>query len=272
MPQEVYPNPPIALTACEVRVPPSGLPISDGEIADIRDRLADVFPVVRSKARQQVTVEVNPSGAEPTVSNDRVLQLTNREQSVVAQIAPESIVLKTADYRGWAKFRPLLSQVLQATSAAAAPGGYHRVGLRYIDEIRLPAGGGQVADWEGYLNDALLAPVSLGQADDDLSPKGWQTVTQFAAGEQHTVVVRYGPNDGYAVNPDQPPHRPNRAPPGPFFLFDIDSYWETDKTIPAFEPDEVTALCDRLHRPVRALFDAAVTDRLRDEVLRKEPA
>lgn len=270
--QEVYPNAPIALAVCEVRLPPSGVQIPDEHVTGLRDLLGDVLPVVQSQSRQHVNIDMNPRDPKPpSVTAERILQLTDRIQSIVVQVAPESVVIKTADYQGWDRFRPLLGRVLRATRDVVDPNGYLRVGLRYIDEIRLPEGGGEVTDWTGYLNDALLAPATLGEADQELESRGWQTVAQFESASQHTVVVRYGPNDGHAVNPAEPPRRRRTPPQGPYFLFDIDSYWESDGTIPEFNPDSIATLCDELHRPVRALFDAAVTDRLRDDVLRKEP-
>jgi uncharacterized protein (TIGR04255 family) len=273
VPQEVYPNAPIVLTACEVRLPPSGLPVLDEHITGLRDRLDDVLPVFRTLSNQQVSVGFGPTGPEPpSVTRQRVLQLTDRAQSLVVQVAPDSLVIKTADYQGWEVFRPVIGQVLRAARDVLAPDGYSRVGLRYIDEIRLPAGGGNVEDWDGYLNPILLAPDKLRAAAEGLASGGWQVVTRFAADDHHDVVVRYGPGDGHAVKPKEPPLPPRIPAPGPFFLFDIDSFWEGDSEIPEFDPDGLGSLCDRLHQPVRALFDNAVTDRLRDEVLRKERA
>lgn len=273
MAQEIFPNAPIALTACEVRLPASGLPVPDDSVVGLRDALADILPLVRRQARQHVTMGFGQAQLEePIVSSDTVVQLTDRDQAVVVQVAPDSLVVKTADYQGWDNLRPLISRVVSAARDVLGPDGYLRIGLRYIDEIRLPTEGGQVTDWQGYLNGCLLAPMDLGEADDALTAVGWQTAVQFRAGPEHTVVVRHGPGNGHAVNPSEPPRRPRTPPAGPYFLFDIDSFWETDGTIPEFDPDGIMSICDQLHRPVRALFDTAVTDRLRDEVLRKEPA
>lgn len=269
---EVYLNAPIVLTACEVRLPPSGLQVSDSQIKGLRDRLDDVLPVLRTFDNRQVSVGFGPTGPEPPeVTRQRVLQLSDRAQSLVVHVAADSVVIKTADYQGWAAFRPVIDQVLRAARDVLAPDGYLRVGLRYIDEIRLPAGGGSVGDWEAYLNPILLAPDGLRAAAEGLESGGWQVLTRFAANDQHDVVVRYGPSDGHAVNPKEPPLSTRRRPAGPFFLFDIDSFWETNAGIPEFDPEALGSLCDQLHRPVRTLFESAVTDRLREEVLREEP-
>lgn len=273
VPREVYHNAPIVLTACEVRLPPSGLPVLDKQITGLRDRLDDVLPVLRTYANPQVSVGSGPQVPRPAeVTRQRVLQLSDRAQSLVVQVAPDSLVIKTADYQGWEAFRPVIGQVLRAARDVLSPDGYLRVGLRYIDEIRLPLGGASVGDWEGYLNPILLAPDGLRAAAQGLASGGWQVITRFLVDDQHDVVVRYGPNDGHAVDPNEPPLSPHRRPAGPFFLFDIDSFWETGAEIPEFNPDDLGSLCDQLHQPVRTLFESAVTDRLRDEVLRKDPA
>lgn len=273
VPQEIYPNAPIALMACEVRLPPGGLPILDDQIAEFRSVLADTLPVGRSFGQQQVAVQFGPDRmGPPSVTETRIIELTNRPQSVVVQAAPDSIVVKTADYTGWDEFRPLLSRVLVAARDVLDPDGFLRVGLRYVDEIRLPDGAGKdLSDWGGYVEEALLAPVPLESATDALRLRGWQTVVQFEAGEQHAVVIRYGPGEGFAVPPSELPRRPRMPSSGPFFMFDVDSFWETGGAIPEFDPDGITALCDNLHAPVRGLFEAAITERLRDDVLRKEP-
>lgn len=273
MPQEVYPNPPVVLTACEVRVPPTGLPVSNDQIQALREQLREVLPILTVQPLQQVTLQVSEGRPQPpTFDSARLVLLSNRERTFLVQVAADSVVVKTADYRGWDEFRPILARVIRATRDTFDPDGYVRIGLRYIDEIRLPDGGDDVHEWDGYLADDLLTPSTLSGADQALRTTGWEAVTQFEAGPGHTVIVRYGPKVGYAVNPADQPRRVRLPPAGPYFLFDVDSYWETSGGVPEFNPDELTERCDDLHRPVRSLFDRAITDALRDQVLRKAPA
>ncbi|MFC2725538.1 MAG: TIGR04255 family protein, partial [Bifidobacterium dentium] len=56
--------------------------------------------------------------------------------------------------------------------------------------------------------------------------------------------------------------------PGPLFKLDIDSYWQPDD-IPVFDPNRILAIADKLHDPVRSMFEGLITNRLRNEVLRR---
>ena len=60
------------------------------------------------------------------------------------------------------------------------------------------------------------------------------------------------------------------APPGGhFFLLDTDAAWTLppDEGVPEATVEFVRTVADRLHRPVKDLFEARLTERLRSEVL-----
>jgi uncharacterized protein (TIGR04255 family) len=64
-----------------------------------------------------------------------------------------------------------------------------------------------------------------------------------------------------------------RSPPsnsGPYFLVDIDSFWAAGDAVPEFSVNRALEMIDQLHGPVRELFEAAITERLRTEVLRSK--
>jgi len=112
----------------------------------------------------------------------------------------------------------------------------------------------------------LLGPAPVG-AELNLKVNQWQGVVIFEGAPGHTVIVRYGPREGYAVDPGGDLKRPI-PPPAPFFLMDIDSFWIPPDEIPEFEPSTILSLTDKLHEPVGQLYESLITDRLRDEVLR----
>jgi len=60
------------------------------------------------------------------------------------------------------------------------------------------------------------------------------------------------------------------APPrGPYYLIDIDSAWQGEAPVPPLDR-WLLAKLDELHAPIRHLFETAITEELRNEVLRKE--
>jgi uncharacterized protein (TIGR04255 family) len=57
----------------------------------------------------------------------------------------------------------------------------------------------------------------------------------------------------------------SRSPTGSYFLIDIDSGWNAPvDDLPEFAVGEVLDVLDRLHAPVREVFERMITDKLRD--------
>ena len=177
----------------------------------------------------------------------------------------EAIVIETTRYVRWEDLRALVADVLDARNQVGDVDGVERVGLRYVDEIRVP--GAPADEWAPWVDVTLLGPGPVGE-ELGLAPALWQGTSAFAPGPQRTVVLRYGPRDGYAVDPGGDIKR-SMPTPGPFFLMDIDSFWIPSEGTPEFDTKALLATCDELHAPVRTLFERLITDRLREEVFRR---
>jgi uncharacterized protein (TIGR04255 family) len=67
------------------------------------------------------------------------------------------------------------------------------------------------------------------------------------------------------------PLRLRSSGPGPYFLIDTTGAWTlSDGEVPKYIVDDALELCERLHDPLHVLFEASITERLRDEALRRE--
>ena len=140
--------------------------------------------------------------------------------------------------------------------------------LRYIDEIRIPDTVPVNETWADWVDGSLLGPAPMGSRLGLLAAE-WQGLVRFDAGPGRSIVLRYGPREGYAVDPGGDLKRP-MADSGPFFLLDIDSFWTPTGEIPEFDSGRILAVVDELHAPVSQLFETLITERLRSEVLRNE--
>jgi uncharacterized protein (TIGR04255 family) len=182
-------------------------------------------------------------------------------------IKEQALVVETTAYGGWQEsFRPLLADVVEAFSQISAPDGVLRVGLRYIDEVRVPEIDAVPGDWRGYIDEHLLAPADPDFIPSILRPTVWQGLVKYRTSDASTLTVRYGPQLGHAVDPRGATRRKNAPPAGPFFLLDSDSAWEAADDVPEFERNKIIDICDDLHEPTKAFFHIAVTDKLREEV------
>ncbi len=260
---EVYPHAPVVLVALEVRHSIAG-PLSQIQQRKIKQRLNDVLPILRTG--QLTNIEGVVGATEPpTVHVEKFPKFFNRDSTISSSIREGGIVVETTRYAGWERLHELVGNVLLARREVGDIDGVERVGLRYINEIRVP--GQPNIDWEQWVDTTLLGPAHRGEKLG-LPAVHWQGVTAFAPGPDRTAVLRYGPREGYAVDPGGDLKRP--APtPGPFFLMDIDSFWTPSEEVPKFDVEQLIATSDELHAPVRTLFEGLITDRLREEVLRR---
>lgn len=259
--REVYRNPPAALVAVEVRHTASAALTSDEE-ARVKALVGDVFPLAQPLQPGLVFSMgfPNPGGPGAPQAPPRY---TNRERTIAVTFAPQLLLLETTKHESFAALNELLGLVVGARQEVAPVDGLERLGLRYIDEIRVPDP--EPIDWSKWVHCSLVGPADVG-AELGLSLIEHQALGHFQVSDGHSLNLAYGPRRGHAVA-DKPLVR-TLPPAGPFFLLDIDSSWTAQGIIPEFDPTFITRLCEELHVPVNALFEALITDNLREQVLR----
>jgi uncharacterized protein (TIGR04255 family) len=174
------------------------------------------------------------------------------------------VVVETTAYPGWDKFKSIASEALAARMQVSPVDAVERIGLRYIDEVRVPNGEDTIK-WTQWLSESVMAPSP---PDDVALPLAqWQGVAIYGTQPGHMMLMRYGPQNGLAVNFEGGDlRRAQSADPGPFFLIDIDSFWTPTDELAEVDVDRVMATCEEVHQPVRSLFESLVKDKLRDEV------
>lgn len=273
---EVYPNAPLALVVVEVRFPSAaavgGRPLSVTLQRTFRDLLGREW-VIGSLKTHKVEIAFGPGGAiTQPVQSQIVSRFTVRDRTRAVAITEESVTIETTAYTHYLDFRETLEKAITAAAEILEPDGIVRIGMRYINEIRVT--GIDEADpytWRQWVDPSLLAPGLAQMKDKGFPPTVWESAAQYQTGPDQKLVLRYGPRVGQIMNPASPLRRPRLPEPGAFFLLDFDSFWEPSDSIPEFGSSVVTGVCDQLRIPIRTLFDLLVTDRLLGE-FRKEPA
>lgn len=117
------------------------------------------------------------------------------------------------------------------------------------------------------MDPVLLGPTHVG-GDLGLVSARNEGLAVFSGADNSALVLRYGAQKDYAVQSTPDLRRP-LPPPGPLFKLDIDSFWQAGDEVPEFDPGFVLARADELHEPVRGVFERLISDRLREEVLRR---
>ncbi len=264
--REVYPNAPLRFVAFEVRFPASPTLATQELRRVLFEALRGTFPISQS-APGPVEVQIVP-GAQPLVqSSGDQLQMVDRTRRRAVTVGTRALLVQTTDYTRYESFAEWIGLAVRALEATGEAAAMERIGLRYTDEIRIP-GVDRPADWAPYVAPTMLGPIDLLGAADASTTQG---LVEFAPAERQRLVMRYGAGSGWMVAPDGV-LRTKSSESGPYFLIDLDSFWTApEDELPEFVADEVLRICDELHSPVRVAFEAAITEKLRNDVLRGSP-
>lgn len=258
-----YLNAPLKLVVFAAELSPVALLGETATLDQIHARLRGELPI-----REDVTNAFVP-GPDGGLLPANGARLVDRSQHRAVMVTPSRIAADTTTYSTFSEFAEFLGRVLDAVAAVAPGRACRRLGLRYVDEIRVAAAEpGNVEQWLDWVDDSLLPTVALRNRPgncrreiagvvDDTDDDGFGV--RFA---WHTGV-------GHAVQPVGPLVVPNPSPPGPYLALDTDSYWtaQPGAEVLGLGDPALIDLVRKLHEPVQRYFEMTLTDRLRQEVL-----
>jgi uncharacterized protein (TIGR04255 family) len=251
-----YSRAPLALVVLEVRHPPA--PELDLSVMQaLKMALRGHTPILKSG--EIVEVEL-PSGTKRVTTYPK---LVSRDKRINVSFKSNALTIETTDYKGWAAFKDLAGAVLAAREDIAPVDGVERIGLRYIDEIRVSDA--SPVDWSLWVSKSLLGPYAQASVAQ-LRIQQQQCAIQYAstdhAGDSYTL--RYGSGFGQVFLSQADLVRPYETPNGEFFLIDTDGAWvDTENRIPEFHTPALLNTCDRIHAPIKELFESLIPDELR---------
>ena len=261
---EIYPGTPLVSVTFELRHPESEA-IHGARRSALHRALETDYPLMRSQQSFTQTFDLGPGGSVSQPVREEFPRFLNRNLNTSVSFTKTSTIIETSAYPGWATFRAEIETICEARNSVEPILGIERLGLRYIDEVRVNMA--QTPGWEPWIHESLLAGRMESSAG--LPLRLWQGTLVYGSEPGQGLVLRYGPAEGYAVDPGSDLRRPEPVEPGPFFLLDIDSFWVPIDGVPVYDAGELIVEIDKLHKPVRQLFESSITDKYRDEVLRK---
>lgn len=269
--REIYPNAPLTLVAAEVRYPLSPR-LAKVEPDLLLERLGHMVPVVE-EAQPLMQVMVGPAGAEPPKQpqvGGRLLRLMSKARDLAVTLTGTNVIIETTHYERFEVFQEVVARVFATMEELGRPVGVERLGLRYIDEIRMSGQDEPPGDWHGYVDSSLLvATDTLAESLVNMGfmPQLWQGVVQLGNREDRGLQVRYGAGLPSVVNPSGPLRFGGRADGRPAFTIDLDSFWQPPE-LSDFSASLLAKEIESLHAPLSLAFERIITDQLRNEVLR----
>ena len=204
-----------------------------------------------NRQRSEVRVRKTPQGPVRDTHTTNFVEhnfWTEDKRRRVA-VCGEYLFLEEKRYEGFPVLRDLFLDALDALAAQYPNMKLRRLGLRYINEIKLPeadAGPGLGADfWQKYINPFLLGGLRFAGNDGTLARHMCSTELNYGTDR---ATVRYG-----IFNTEYP--RPNQRRE---FILDVDTYCQTP-----LAPAAVPAKLEDYHTAAISVFEAAITDALR---------
>lgn len=266
---EIYPNAPIVDMVAEIRFSQCE-PLDKIKLRGFTAAFGERLPLLAEESGMSVQLPSPDGQVEVPVTNGETFpRWSSRDKRTVLTLRQNSLSLETTNYPGYRSVRELLGKAVDALERLMAPKGVTRIGLRYIDEIRVPSDGEDPQPrWKEWVDSSLLGPKTV-SGHHGLTLLGNQGTAVFGGEKGTMLVLRYGAQDEYVI-PSTPQLRRPMPSPGPLFKLDMDSFRTYDDYIPPFKADEILETADLLHKPVKNVFEDLITERLREEVLRHE--
>jgi uncharacterized protein (TIGR04255 family) len=211
--------------------------------------------------QQGMSLIITPAGVTQQANPDPLHRFEDSAGTFAAVLSQDFVALEARDFSGIDDFAPRVAQLAEAVAEHYQPAEMTRIGLRFINELRLPS-----QEPEVEMASAIAPPVLgiAGTAELMGAIDSAQQVVEVR-GEGNRLVVRHGFVRTGGTTVDRVQGEVPTAELGqPFYLLDIDVFAE--ETLP-FSPEGVDTRLRRFNDDARSLFAWAVSEEYRRSAL-----
>lgn len=245
----IFERPPLVLAVFQVQF--SNLPeITDWDYVEpFRRAVEKDYPEITPA--KQVTVQFDLMSGEPRQLQTVQWRFTDKDANWTVVLASDFLTLEVRRYGHFEEFTSRLRSLLNALAEHVHPKVGTRLGLRYVNEIRVGTEGlGSIVRPE------VLGLLSVPEFAEYAAQSVQEVTLRFP--EDQSIHIRQGffP-DGSTVQP--PPGK--QAPSGPFYLLDFDA--SRTFSAPALlkvEPNTIGEYVERYHDEIEKIFRWSMTD------------
>jgi len=256
--REVFPNAPLALVAAEIRFTDAARLRQQQTKDAVTIALEERFPF--AEPLQQADVNLTP-GAPLQIQQRVGVVLKNATSTETLTIMSESLTYETTAYKSFDELLDAVAAACDALAAAKVRPAVRRVGLRYIDEVRVPEPITDVRQWGKWINDRLIGHLGIGPGD--VPATATQSVSTYDLGEGRGLNFRYAALNQGPIVVSQFLKRPP-IESGPFFVLDFDGFHDfTDREAVSLSSEVVRESLSTVHVPCGTAFQRSITDEAR---------
>lgn len=260
--REIFPSAPLALVAAEIRFTDAARLRQQATKDAVTIALEDRFPFAEPLQQAEVNLAVVPSGVQPQVYERLGVVLKNASSTETLTIMSESLTYETTTYTSFESLLEAVGAACDALMAANVRPAIRRVGLRYIDEVRVPDPITDARQWSTWIDSRLISHLSIGPAEFPVT--GTQTISTYDLGDGTGLNFRFAALDQGPIVVPQFLKRPAVAS-GPFFVLDCDGFRDfSGQDVTPLSSDVVRDSLEAVHVPCGKVFQQSITDRARE--------
>jgi len=213
----------LAQVLCQIRFSTVLRINQDDAVIPFQEAIRQTYP--RYAKQQGMAVLITPQGVQQQAASAGQHRFDDSDGVFTAILTPDFVALETNRYADIEDFVRRIVELGAAVEEHYGPAEIQRIGLRFINEVRLSS-----PDPKTEMREAI-SPLLLGAAGSDeltAAVAATQEILELAGDDDIRMLVRHGlqPQGGTTVDPlaAQAHFGPQLAQP--FYLLDIDAFTE----------------------------------------------
>ncbi len=256
---EHFAVPPVALVTAELRFTDSPRLRQQDTLDAIAIACEHRFPI--AEPITGMAVEPTGLGAAPQLVARQSVILRNADSTEALTLTSNSLTYETTAYRDFDDLAGVVNDACRTLITAGVAPALTRVGLRYINEVRVREPVSEVRAWSDWIDPRVLGTLSV--APEGVPVRALQAAVSFDLGNGGGLQIGYAAvPQGSVVN-----HRFLKRPPfeqRPFFAMDFDGFCDFSADPAKFlDPDLVARVLCGVHAPIGEAFQRSLTDNSR---------
>ena len=258
VPRIMLKHPPLVLALCQVKFS-SLLGVTDRHLLAFQRSVQADYPIATSTEAVELTIGRHPISTEIRSEQRKIpqWQFTDRHDNWKIVLSQDFMTLEARAYSDFDEFINRLEDAIGSLAEHIQPTFITRIGLRYVNEIRLNTLKGN-NHWHKIIHTDLLGPLVL--------PEFMEQASQVISAQQ--LVFRYPDNrginihhgllaEGTTVRGHKKPQEIN----DPFYLLDFDVFQEfpLPGNVIAVDSSVIQQFVKEYHEIIYQLFRWSVT-------------
>lgn len=158
---KTYKNPPLKEAVCEFRFE-LGNVVAEAQILAFYEKVKDIFPVQKKGRMHQIEMQLKTDGGASEAERSTMqnfhefnIYLSEGGENMIQMDGGRISFHRLSPYTSWAEFFPIVQKMHQSYIECFNPVGILRIGLRYVNEIVLPA---ENFEYKKYFQISLVLP------------------------------------------------------------------------------------------------------------------